>query len=422
MSPDNNSPFAQRILDLTRIEALRTDLTVAIDNLGVSQSSHLTDLGHNLQGALAVLQGAAAQQWLQGPDHGLTVKEYRQYRDAIVQRANALHRRAAAAAAAAGQIADLLTLCEPFPTTAEYEESIDEAPLTVAEMHTDSERQAYLTYLWNSLQAGPAITDRDAEDLRRRFDIVLGRTALGAALRDAVENWRHFHLLGLLGWDEDTFAYAIETARSWDELISLWEQVNTACQEGHINGVAGIRLRDALTARVRIAQDTTDMPPRLTELVTEYDTNGMALSARIRHAENWSVLTNVWEALRPGSDLERLGTVRALLRRVRAMQAAEDPTFSPEGQVLMSELDTWHRGLFSTAKDIAEGNAEAYDTEEAYTILYHAAAAAADTGNVAREHQLIGYIEAARAHGRITADHHTRITATLTPAVKVAPA
>lgn len=417
-TPATESPFATRILDLVRAEALRADLTVAVDNLGTSLGTHLNDCDETLHSALSVLQDSAKAQWLHGPEHGMSVDNYRHHRDAIVGRANALHRRATAAAAAAGQLADLLTVLEPFDTDEDLYERIDTAGEDLADMGTDIEREAYLAHLWTSLEPGPAVDEPTAESLRRHFDTILGNTALGAPGRDTVDAWRRAHLQAA-EWDADTFTYAIGTARSWNELIELWERLAPAVQDGRITTGQNIRLRDALTARVRVNGHTPALPPRLTELLTEYDTDGIALAARIRHAEDWATLRNVWEALKPGTHLERLAMVRALLRAARAMQTREAPQFTYDGQTLMSELDAWHRQLSATAAGIPDGS---YDTEEAYTILSHAVAAATDTGNVAREHQLIGIIEAARAAGRITEDQHARIAATLTPAVKVAPA
>ncbi len=410
-----------RVLDLTRATVAYGDLAAGVEALAESLTADIhpehSDERESLLEALTSLHNRTTDQWLKGTP--VWWGFYEQTRHAAIARAAQLQALAADIATAAHHIGALLVDLGPLDTPDRLEALITEA----ASCLEDGADTPDLANLWHRLGPSDLVDAAAAVALRRQFDAEIDTTN-DTTLFNAVTAWRSGHLTGEEGpitWDAATFRYVIATPRAWAELVEVWEKITTAAHAGLITAAEGIRLRDAIVDRVRAGGSTPAMPQRLREILADYDTSSISLMARIRHAEEVETLERVWSVLREpdrtgGPDLERLGLACALLRNTRKMQLT---ACEPEGDVhqltrlndLMRELNDWHRRLFVLAGDIAEGRADEYSHDEAYTVLYHALAAADDTGNTARRQQLLGYVEGARQRGRLTDDHYGRILA-----------
>lgn len=423
MGPNEQQALTGRILDLTRAEAAYRDLHTAATDLDRHLETNIwgpeSDNVETLTAAIGWMRERTADMWANNqPVHwGL----YDGTRAAAIARAEAAAAAAESAAAAARRIADALTAAAPVDTTERMSALIDAAAAGLE----DGQYPPDINDVWARLGPTDIIEPTAANELRRKFDTNIDY-GTGNALAEYVNAWRGAYLAGEAGpiiWDAATFDYVIATARSWAELVDVWERLTPAAHEGHLTAAEAIRVRDTIAARVRSSGRDATVPPPLAAHLADYDTNTIALSARIRHAEQWQTLENVWAALKSSRDIQHLGIVRALLRRARQMQAqtpaSPDPWGHTTGQGLLSELNEWHLNLYQTAADIAEGNGSHYDTEESYEIIYNAVAAAEDIGNTARLPHLIGYIDAAHTRGAITDEHRAhlgRIIAAAEPA------
>lgn len=428
METSNNHPvWSARVLDLTRTAVAYRDLEAAVAALQTALGANIhpkhSDESETLAEALTDMHTSATDAWLKGTP--VRWNFYDITREAAIDRAEQLQALADDAATAADYIRAMLAACPPLDTPELLSGLITEAGSVLE----DGQDTPDLAALWHRLGPSDLIDDAAAVHLRRQFDTDIDATA-DPELSSAVIVWRSVHLSGQDGpvtWDYDTFDYAIRSMRAWPELIDVWDRITPAMQAGQITAAEAIRLRDAISARVRNGGSTPAIYRQLRDALVEYDTSGIALSARIRHAEDVVTLENVWEVLRGTQDLERLGMIRALLRKARAMQIdMSDDDTHPQYDVnrideLMSELDEWHRGLFVIADDIAAGRGDNYSQEEAYRVLHTALEAADDTGNTGRRPHLAGMVERAHQRGRLTDDRHAILVGLISPTAQPLP-
>lgn len=430
------SVFGERVLAYTDARGILADLTVDIDNLHTSLTSPLTKRDENLPDQLEALLGDAVAQWRKGNGHAtLDADNYEHARAAAIGRARALERRARAAAEHAARLADLLDTLEHYDTPEDIIWAIECTARKYENGHysSDADAAVALTALWHRLTPS-ALVSADAVDiLRRHYDAHLFGAITQSAhlgnLRGALDAWREGHL-ARSKWTADTFAYAINTARGWDELADLWQLLTIPAtdRDGNPNpephrattGPENIRLHTAITDKVANVGDThIEIPRALREAVTEFNTSPMALMTRIRMSETMHDLFAVSNVITGRSrDAEgTLNIMRAHNRKYDQLIAtatdadAEGDDWAPAAQ-LRDRVQRWRREVWRAAG--ASNNADErghYTPETRYELLYNALAEAVDAGETRVVTTLLTVADEAVAENLLTEEHHKRLHA-----------
>ncbi len=419
-----NELFAGRVLEFTRAEAILTALVVDIDNMKSSLGSKLTNRDDTLATALAGFRSGAVGQWLNATTLE-SATEYDQARTAAIGRARSLERRATDAAAAAQALAALLENTAPLITPDDLAWRIESLARKFydGQYATDTAAEPDLTALWQSLTPSALVSPEAVENLRRLYDTRITGPYTGQklpGLYPVVTDWREHHLSSG-AWDGDTWAYAVDTLRSWDEAATLWHALADD-RRGDLTAAENVRLRTALAARVKeVADGNPGAPRELVEAVTEFDNAHMWLIMRIRAAETMAELKTVALALldRGRNADGALTLMRALARRfdiltTTAPDADDDNEWSP-ANVLHNTVTTWRTDVYNAAMacTTAAGGRD-YDEGARYTLLDCALADARHTGQ--REHvatllHTITRVENAGADHILTAEHIERLKA-----------
>lgn len=399
--------WAGRVLDLTRAAALYRDLAGHAESLnsGLDRDIYGPDSDDvaTLAEAISGLHETTADTWLKhdpvawGP-HEIT-------RTAALRAARTAARRAEAAAETATALAFALEALEPFDT---YDRLVGLIERAGYEDGHD------LTDLWHRLGPTDLIAPDTANELRRAFDEAID-TSTDPVLTEAVTTWRAQYLSGQHGpvrFDVATCRYIIDTHRSWQEIADLWETLPNAVTGHDATAADAIAIRDAIRDAV-LADRPDDLPTALAEGLRAYDTDPTALAARVRHADGLDGLRRVWDVLHNSSDFDHLSIIRALARAARALaRETGDPLASDFAGI----LDQWRCHVLNVAVDrIGAGVGEHYSTDEAYTLIYQAAAAAEDVGDTASLDQIRQSAARAADAGRLTGDQHSRLNAILDP-------
>lgn len=423
-----NELFAARVLEFTRAEAILTALVVDIDNMKSSLGSKLTNRDDTLATALAGFRSGAVGQWLNATTLESAI-EYDQARTAAIGRARSLERRAYAAAEAAQALAALLEATAPLITTDDLAWRIDclAHKFYDGQYATDTAAEPDLTALWQSLTPSALVSPEAVENLRRLYDTRITSPYTGQnlpGLYPVVTDWREHHLSSG-AWDGDTWAYAVDTLRSWDEAATLWHALADDRRRGDLTAAENVRLRTALADRVKeVADGNPGAPRELVEAVTEFDNAHMWLMMRIRAAETMADLNTVALALLDrGRNADGFLTLmRALGRRfdiltTTAPDADNDNEWAP-ANVLHNIVANWRTDIYNAAMacTTAAGGRD-YDETARYTLLDCAIADARHTGK--REHvanllDRIARVAEAGADHILTSEHIERLNAAAT--------
>jgi hypothetical protein len=426
-----NDLFSGRVLEFTRAEAILAALVVDIDNMKTSLSTKLNDRGETLAAQLGQFRASAVDQWLKGTGTGMATDNYDHARAAAVGRARSLERRAYAAAEAAAALATLLEGVEPLITPEDLIWRIDQAATGFydGKYHTDAAAEADLTAIWLALAPSALVSPDAVEVLRRHYDAKITGPYLGAnlpTLYAAVTEWRDHHLGAATPeqpWDAGTWAYAVGTARSWNEVADLWRMLGDDAHRTRLSAAENLRLRTTIRDRVNTTpSDYAQAPSELAEAVTEFDNGHMWLMTRVRGAETMHDLGIVATAIggRDRAIEGGLTLMRALARRFDALKTTA-PDADPEGDewapaaVLATAVSHWRSEVYAEAVACTTGHtAGAYDEAGRYELLACALADARHTGNadhVAKLLTAIGRVENAGADHILTPDHIGRLKA-----------
>lgn len=430
------SVFGERVLAYTEARGILADLTIDINNLHASLTSALAKRDENLPAQLDAMLADAVAQWRKGNGNGaLDADNYEHARGAVIGRVRALERRARAAADRAAALAALLDTLEHYDTPEDIIWAIDHVAGQYENGHytSDADVAADLTALWHRLTPS-ALVSADAVDLlRRHYDANLHgaveRSGHLGHLRSALDAWREGHL-ARAKWTAGTFAYAIATARDWDELADLWQLLMTPATDKDGNptpephrattGPENIRLRTAIAAKVAEYGDThVAIPHRLREAVIEFNTSTTALVARIRMAETMHDLLAVSDVI-----TGRARDAEGALNIMRAHNCKYDQltATAPDAEVegddwapaatLRDRVQRWRAEVWRAAN--SSNNADQrghYTPDTRYELLYNALAEAVDAGEVRLAADLLAVADEAVAEQMLAEEHHNRLHA-----------
>lgn len=433
--------FADRVLELNRAAAVIGDLANSATTLANMYGRVLPqDDNADLADAIDHLLADARAKWLHGTDAGLDRDTADHYRGKAIDRARHLAATAEAAREAAEALALILEGTAAFDT-AEHLEWL----ITGAENNHRAGDQSYdLTELWLRLSQAhhsPAIAEADADRLRCEFDRALARlgghdddTGLGAE----VHIWRDDYLKYRADWDtHGTWAYAIDTARTWPEARRYWETLPEATRGGTISPGENIDLHDRILARAdamaRAFPASADDPDRaaLHEAAAHYNTDHTPLMARIRAAETMAALWHV-DGVVDNLEGDKLNLEAAIARKFDRLKNsapdAADAEWSRDtepwethrepadpwgpGARLAAKVTRWRQTLHTAALTAGERNA---DPEYTYRLVYAALAdARLWTDAEAHVRELCDAVDVLEARGQITGDHASRLRAMAT--------
>jgi hypothetical protein len=409
--------LAGRVLAFNRAEALHDELTTAIDNLHTSRTNHLTDWDENLAQTIALLLKSARAQWIGSPG-ALMGEEYNARRTAVVNRARAIERRATAAAEAAAHLAELFEHARHYDTADDVELLIIGLAGRIDRLgvgwNTAPNMAAAFEDVWARISS-KLISWDESENLRRYYDTQLYEYLADmpdAAL--AVTEWRRGHLARTV-WNAGTYAYAITTARTWDETLDMWRMLDTVTgpdgttevpETAHLTGPEKVRLRTLIADQTADPREQHTVPRALRDEVYAFNTDRGALALRVRLAESTTDLAPIAKAILEGPDeADNVSVMRALCRKFDAV-ATEADTMADNA--LANYLYQWRESLYANACEAMKAIGAGLDEDYRYRLVYNAIADAVDTGEADRLAKLTDLVEkiaGAGAHHVLTADH-----------------
>jgi hypothetical protein len=414
--------LADRVLAYTDATARLADLTIDVTNLHTSLTTPLTKRDENLSDQLDALRADAVAAWRKHTP-GIDAGNYEHARAAACARARAIERRARAAAEDAARLADLLDTLTHYDTAADVHNAILDLADHFADGTlgtNDAAAEAPLMAMWQSLAPSPFITDAAAEALRRDYDTAITAPYTGAnmpTLTATVTRWRETHL-SRATWDAGTFTYAIATARTWDEVASLWTLLGDK-EYAKVTMPENIRARTAIVDRII---DGPDAPDELREAAGEFNRGRQWLLTRMRMAETMAdlkIVTDLIAATYRGAEHD-LTLMRCAARKfdlIAATATAPDPDTTPNGwapaDILRATITQWRTETYDTAlaATTAAGGRDLAEADR-YTILDCALMDARHTGERGHVAALLDAIARLEGHEHLlTTDHITKLRA-----------